>query len=109
MGATRALVAKELGQHGLALAGTTLLFAVAWLSAYASGESQARTLTPFAFLATFAGWPMAAAALYLGHRLVVAEYFGRTQRFVEALPIPRGRMALVKGAFGLACLELWAL
>jgi hypothetical protein len=44
------------------------------------------------------------AGLILGHRIVVLEYHGRTQRFLEALPIQRHHMVLAKYLFGLTVL-----
>lgn len=108
MGGTRALVLKELRQHGAALGGLTVLLAIAWRVAAFTQAREARVLSALQLVSTFAMAPLVAAALYLGHRLVVAEYFGRTQRFVEALPVRRGQMALVKATFGLVWLELWA-
>ena len=108
MSATRTLFAKELRQHGLALGGLTALLALAWgLLAFAQSR-EARVLSALELVPTFAMIPLVSAALYLGQRLIVAEYFGHTQRFVEALPVRRGQMALVKAVCGLVCLALWA-
>ncbi len=109
MAAIRALLMKELRQHGGAAALSTLLLVLAWLVARASFAQEARTLSALQLVSSFASLPLVAAALWLGHRLVVSEYYARTQRFVEALPIRRGLMALGKAAFGLALLEAWAL
>lgn len=109
MRATRALLGKELRQHGAALVALSALLALAWFAARVTFEKNARVLSALELVATFARGPLAVAALYLGQRLVVAEQYGRTQRFVEALPIRRGHFDLLKAAFGLAWLELWAL
>lgn len=96
----RALLLKELAQHG---------FAVLWLGA--------ATLVGLPVLVAVAhrmeggsafdglGWflryvvPMLMAVLC--HRLVVMEYQGRTQLFLEGLPLSRARMVVVKYLFGL--------
>jgi hypothetical protein len=108
MGVTRTLFAKELRQHGPALLGISALLTLAFAMGKALMAREARVLSALEAVSSFAMGPLVAAALYVGHRLVVAEHFGRTQRFVEALPVRRGHMALVKAAFGLAWLELWA-
>jgi hypothetical protein len=105
---TRTLLAKELRQHGPALLGISALLTVAFSMGRTLMNREARVLSALEVVSSFALGPLVAAALYLGHRLVVAEHYGRTQRFVEALPVRRGHMALVKAAFGLAWLELWA-
>ncbi len=105
---TRALLGKELQQHGWVLAGLTALLALAFFALKVSVEKGARVLSSLEVLAAFARGPLLAAAVYLGHRLVVRENYGRTQRFVEALPIRRGQFDLIKAAFGLFWLELWA-
>jgi hypothetical protein len=107
MGATRTLFGKELRQHGAALGGMTALLALAWGLLALAQSLEARVLSALEMVPGFAMIPLVAAALYLGQRLVVAEYFGRTQRFIEALPVWREQMALVKAVFGLACLALW--
>lgn len=109
MAATRVLFAKELRQHGGALLVTTALLALAWVIAHVTGQQEARSLTSLELVTRFATMPVVGVSLYLGHRLVVTEYFGRTQLFVEALPVPRGRMAAVKAVFGLVWLEVWAM
>src|SRR3954465_1544595 len=108
IGETRALLQKELQQHGWVLAGLTLLLALAFFILKVSLEKVARVLSSLEGLAAFAKGPLGAAAPYLGERLVVQENYGRTQRFVEAMPIRRGHFDLVKAAFGLFWLELWA-
>lgn len=44
------------------------------------------------------------SAIVLGNRLVVKEYYSRTQLFIESLPISRVEMVLVKYFIGLAYL-----
>src|SRR6185436_12712021 len=108
MAVTRTLFAKELRQHGAALAGISALLALAFSLGRSLMAREARVLSELEVVSSFALGPLVAAALYLGHRLVVAEHYGRTQRFVEALPVRRGHLALVKAVFGLVWIELWA-
>jgi hypothetical protein len=108
MSVTRTLFAKELRQHGPALLGISALLTLAFSLGRSLMAREARVLSALEVVSSFALGPLVAAALYLGHRLVVAEHYGRTQRFVEALPVRRGHLALVKAAFGLLWLELWA-
>lgn len=44
----------------------------------------------------------------IGHRLVVSEYYGRTQLFLEALPVRRGEMVVFKYTLGLLILVILA-
>jgi len=108
MAALLSLLRKELRQHGPALLATSLLLGLISLLGWVGQLKEARVLTVLDIVPRFAITALPAAALYLGHRLVVAEYYGRTQRFLEALPVRRGAMVLVKAAFGLAWLLLWA-
>jgi hypothetical protein len=101
------LARKELRQHAVVLAAACLcwflLYGILWISVIKDGltpsvlEAATRTLT-FATPAT---------SLLLGYRLVVMEYSGRTQLFVEALPGRRWEMAVTKYLFGL--MTLWVL
>src|SRR3712207_6667273 len=109
MAATLTLLAKELRQHAAALGGLPAPPALAWVVALAAPGPEERTVSALEVLARFLGAPLVAAALYLAHRLVVAEHYGRTQRFVEALPVRRWHMGAVKAAFGLAWLLAWGL
>jgi hypothetical protein len=99
----RALFAKELQQHGGPIGVATLLLGLSWVVAHLSFAREARTLSALELVSGFAVAPLVAAALWLGHRLVVTEYYGRTQRFVEALPISRGQMALARRRSGWWC------
>jgi hypothetical protein len=87
MAATIALFRKELRQHGPALVGVSALLVLVWLMGSATQDKEARVLSALQLVPSFAAVALSAAALYLGHRLVVAEYYGRTQRFVESLPV----------------------
>jgi hypothetical protein len=96
----RALLLKELSHHGPAvlwlaastLAAISVLLSVANLMEGGSAYDGLRT-----FLRYFA--PVLTAVLC--HRLVVLEYQGQTQLFLEGLPLSRTRMLVVKYLFGL--------
>src|SRR5215475_5776821 len=79
VGGTRVLLEKELRQHGWVLAGLTVLLALAFFTLKVSVEKVARMLSSLEAMTGFAKGPLAAAAVYLGHRLVVQENYGRTQ------------------------------
>jgi hypothetical protein len=103
-----ALAAKERDQHRSLVLVLTAFLTVFWLLAWLAHERAARSLSPLEIVPQVATWGLPALALLLGHRLVVEEYYGRTQRFLEALPLRRGQEALVKVSYGLSCLLLWA-
>ena len=100
MRAYAALLQKEFAHHLLALTGLTLLLALAFVIYWWQLDSGARVLTYLSLVSSFAKIPIVLAALYLGHRLVVLEYYGKTQHFVETLPISIGQMELTKFMFG---------
>lgn len=96
----RHLLRKEFQQHGLALV-ALLLAEAALLSilvlANSLGRSEAGPLDALAPFVSFAGITVALAA---GHLLVATEYTGRTQLFLETLPVPRHVPIVVKLALG---------
>lgn len=104
IGITLTLLGKELRQHWLAflaLAGLCLLALggiVAWLM---RASQVASVFEPVRMFLMF-GVPLTAAILC--GRLVVAEYQAKTQLFLEALPVSRIHMVLVKFVFGLVAL-----
>ncbi|MGE0491026.1 MAG: hypothetical protein AB7S38_17595 [Vulcanimicrobiota bacterium] len=100
----RALLYKELLHHGWAALGLLVgLGLMLGLQALGHAASENKTsmleLIPSFLLAYI---PL--AAFFCAHRLVVVEYHGRTQLFLETLPIGRGRMVTIK--FGLGCCVL---
>ena len=107
VGATRAMVGKELTQHGLAAIMTTVLLLVCWGLVRASFAQQARNLSVLEPVATFVRWPLTLAALLWGYRLVVGETYGRTQRFLEALPMPRWFVPVFKAVVGFGLVAAW--
>ncbi|MEZ4336986.1 MAG: ABC transporter permease subunit, partial [Sandaracinaceae bacterium] len=63
-----------------------------------------RTITMLEPHATFMRVFLPLLALALGHRLVVREYYAKTQRFLEALPVHRLEVLAVKLVLGLVVL-----
>lgn len=98
------LLRKELRQHALALAGLGLVLPLAWGVAALANLGSPDSLTFLMAHAVFLWVFVPLAGLVLGNRLVVAEYHGRTQHFVEALPLRRLEMVAVKYALGLTLL-----
>jgi hypothetical protein len=93
--ALTALVVKELRQHALVgvalLAFVALAYGIVLLGALAND-----TVTVLEAHAAFARYLLPLIAVFLGHRLIATEYFGRTHLFLEGLPIPRALFVSVK-------------
>jgi hypothetical protein len=102
------LLGKELQQHGTALAGVGALLCLGLLIDLWQLSLSQRVLSNLELAGRFARVPLLLAALYLGHRLVVMEYYGHTQRFLETLPIRACEMEAVKFCLGLLYLLLAA-
>lgn len=98
------LVRKEVHQHRWPLVALSLLLLVGLGLNLWEEESARRSLSLFEAANRFVIIFLPMAALLLGNRLVVNEYQGRTQRFVEALPIHRMEMLMGKFLFGWAYL-----
>ena len=73
------------------------------MMSYGGGLVSYLTLTSL-----FASPVLIIIAFLIGQTLIVREYYGHTQRFVEALPIKRGYLAMVKFVIGFASLLLLA-
>jgi hypothetical protein len=105
VGRVAALVFKELREHlvaGIALFGLLFVALCFQLLFAAAGAQNMTLLQPYAlYLWTF----VPIAGVVLGNRLVVSEYYGRTQLFLEALPIRRWELLLVKFVLGLVVLQ----
>lgn len=101
---TRALIAKELRQHWLALAGVGLLSLAAFSALAAANKVQGLSGSPLEALRWYLMGIVPLAGMVVGHRLVNTEYGARTQLFLEALPLPRWKMPTVKYGLGLAAL-----
>jgi hypothetical protein len=104
----RTLLGKEIREHWLAL-GALLLFSllgllIVTLAALAAGQAG-NALEPLrGFIITFG----TLAALIICSRLVVREYTGKTQLFLESLPLTRARMLAIKYALGFAVMFMLA-
>lgn len=99
------LIGKELREHWLAGLGLSLLFAFGFLSVIGASLTAQRSMTMLEGQLNFLWTFIPLGALVLGNRLVVTEWYSRTQLFVEALPLPRGEQVFVKFLVGLVLLE----
>ncbi len=102
-----ALLGKELRQH--AVIGIALLACLAgvYLLLLLGTVFGAETVSLMEAHAAFLPF-VTLGGLVLGNRLVALEYYGRTQLFVEALPLRRGEMVALKYLLGLGLLFLAA-
>jgi ABC-type transport system involved in multi-copper enzyme maturation permease subunit len=99
------LLRKEAHEHGAVLAAT---FAIALVALYVLLEAAAQTGGRFVGLARFLLTIAPILALVVANRLLVREYTGRTQFFLETLPIGRTRTFVSKWLLGCALLLLTA-
>ena len=100
----RALLTKELRQHGFALMFLFLIL-LGGLALIAGNESLRRALGGgFSAVQVLHTTYVPLAALVLGQMLIATEFRQKTQLFLEGLPLPRWRMLAVKFALGLAVL-----
>ncbi|CAN5198876.1 hypothetical protein BH23VER1_BH23VER1_37090 [soil metagenome] len=98
---TRALLLKELRQHGLALlAVAALVLAGCQMVQRALGGSGMGG-SDFQGLGIALVYLLPIGAIIVGHLLVAIEFRQKSQLFIEALPLPRWRMVAVKFALGL--------
>ncbi len=95
-----ALIVKELRQHLGAFVLLALFLVGTWCFLSLGAIISPATVTWMEVHAEFARLFVPVAGLALGNRLVVAEYHGRTQLFVEALPLRRAEMFAVKYGLG---------
>lgn len=102
-----ALLEKELRQHAVAGIGLFVclagIYGLILLGAMISESTVSLMEVHAAFL-----FSVALGGMVLANRLVVAEYYGRTQLFVEALPLARWEVVAVKYFLGLTLLGLIA-
>lgn len=98
------LVLKELRQHWFALVLLAGLLGIGCLLIGGYLLLVGTSGSPFDTLRLFVITFVPIAALVLGNRLVAAEYRAKTQLFLEALPLSRLRLALVKYILGLGLL-----
>lgn len=100
-----ALLRKEAREHGAVL-GTTFAFGAVAL--YAALQVAANTGGRFVGLAQFLLTMGPLLALVTANRLLVREYTGRTQLFLETLPIGRARTFATKWLLGCTFMLLTA-
>src|SRR5690606_35899066 len=93
-----ALLRKELSEHGAVLGVTALLAALVLFALLVQAESELGGrfvgLTRFSMLFGFL------IPIVLANRLLVREYAGRTQLFLETLPLGRARAFATKWLLG---------
>jgi ABC-type transport system involved in multi-copper enzyme maturation permease subunit len=99
------LLRKEAHEHGAVLAAMWVLAAAAL---YVLLEAASRTGGRFEGLARFLLTIGPLLALVVANRLLVREYTGRTQFFLETLPIGRARVFVAKWLLGCALLLVTA-
>ncbi|MCH9695206.1 MAG: hypothetical protein K0U72_11920 [Gammaproteobacteria bacterium] len=100
----RSLATKELRQHLMLLLWVLVFTAlVAWLLLTIQGVSGGG-LSYLSITSIFANPVLVIIAFVLGQRIISAEYYGQTQRFIEALPVRRSSIHWVKYWVGFAYL-----
>jgi len=100
-----ALTWKEVREHFLVVIGLAATLPFGWGIFALSALASPTTVTYLEAHASFCRWILPMAGLALGNRLVVAELHGRTQRFVESLPLRPWEPLVVKFVLGLGVLE----
>jgi len=100
-----ALVRKELGEHGWVLT-IALAFDALALTAVSAAAADVGRMAAVVRFAAVAG-PL--NALVVANRLFAREYGGRTQLFLEVLPISRARVFATKWLLGCGFIALTTL
>ena len=103
---TRALLAKELSANLGTIVALAVFSAVFCALRFVFVEMTSHSLSRLEIVSFFALPGLVFVAGLLAQGLVASEYYGRTQRFVEALPISASHALCVKYFFGLAVLLL---
>lgn len=98
------LFLKELRQHTVVLAVATLGLPIAWFFFLLGALGAAATVSYMEIHANFLRFAFLPFAFAVGNRLVVADLYGRTQRFLEGLPMGRLEPLVVKWFLGAAIL-----
>lgn len=98
-----ALLRKEAREHGVVLA---IMLVIGALALYALLHVGADLGGRFVGLARFLGSIAPLLALVIANRLLVREYMGRTQFFLETLPIGRARVFATKWLLGCVLMVL---
>ncbi|MBC7984472.1 MAG: ABC transporter permease [Candidatus Obscuribacterales bacterium] len=97
------LVRKELQEHGAVLVAAFVVSALALVGFLIDAD---RTGGRFTALVRYVGFFGILNALVLSNRLFVREYTGRTQLFLEILPISRARVFITKWLLGFALIAV---
>lgn len=100
-----ALTWKEVREHYLVVLVLAATLPFGWGIFALSALAAPTTVTYLEAHVSFCRFILPLAGLAMGNRLVVAELHGRTQRFVESLPLRRFEPLLVKYVLGLLVLE----
>ena len=101
-----ALTRKELQQHkGTFIGLLCFSWVVTWLL-FRITNAGGRVLSYLTITSVFAVSALVVIAFVIGQRLISVEYYGQTQRFIEALPIRRWHVQWVKYCVGLFSLFL---
>ncbi len=107
-GSVAALARKELAQHWVAALVLLALLGLSLVSMTLALAISDTRLSYLELLPAYLRGPVAILAFILAGRLVATEYYARTQRFVEALPVRRAEATVVKFLLGLALVWLAA-
>lgn len=99
----RALFHKELREHRWVLLGMLLLLALAQAVTLAGADMFGSPMEAYQKIVSVMA-PLTAVVLV--NRLVVREYMGRTQLFLETLPVSRTQVLAMKWLLGAALLSL---
>lgn len=100
------LFSKNFSQHAIVvLAGC--LFGLIYVGALVVvSEVNGRVLSHLSIVASFAKSGLLLVGVVFGQRFITNEYYNRTQRFLESLPVSRLRVVVAQYGFGLVSLLL---
>lgn len=101
-----ALTEKELREHWLAMLFLFLFVFGMFLLNFVAAILQESSVSTLEIHRSFVSFYCTLTAFYLGHRLIVVEFYGRTQLFLESLPLRRWEILLTKYLIGLKVLLL---
>jgi hypothetical protein len=99
----RALLRKELREHRWVLLAMLLVLAICQVATLMGAGMMGSPMAAYQKLVAFIAPLM---ALLLTNRLVVREYMGRTQLYLETLPVNRAQVIALKWLLGAALLLL---
>jgi hypothetical protein len=104
MGATAALIRKEVRQHALPFVFLGAIIGLGAIGLLGRHYLHAQSSSVYTGVSTFLQFALPGAAMLICGRIVVAEYRAKTQLFLEGLPLPRWQMVTVKYFLALAVL-----